>query len=170
MAGLECIRVLKERFGGRDPTAEELAEVTGLDVPFCEQLLLGEKAEAPEEPEAAAANAKPERKRKAKAAAAEGSEPTKPPRRLRKADDPKFQALPPVFDDRQRESHEMDRPEVPTVDLECEDDTQVDGSESPVEPAGSQPNLGQQPLVFQAWVISFVVFWYLQVRLIFGCF
>ena len=166
MAGLECVQVLKERLGGRDPTPQELAEVTGLDVPFCEALLLGEKAEAPEEPQAAAAKAKPDRKRKTPV---EGGEPTKPPRRLRKADDPKYHAPPPVFDDRQREPHEMDSPEVP-IDLEAEEDTQVDGSESPAAPAGSQPKMGQQPLVFQAWVISFVVFWYLQVRLKCGCF
>ena len=171
MAGLECVKALKERLGGRDPTPQELAEVTGLDVPFCEALLHGEQAEEPEEPAPAPkAKAKVERRKKVKvnppeAEPAEAEAVDPPKKKLRRADDPKFH-MPPVQDDRQREPHEMDPPqdldpEVPTVDLEVEGDTQVDEA----TPEDSQKR-GQQQLQFQAWVISFWSFWYL----IFGCF
>ena len=135
------LQVLRDRLGGRDPTPQELAEVTGLDVEMCEELL-APPAEAPPvsrgrgkgkgkaAPKDKAEAPKPPRRGKAKAEAAKqpvecpevgategedaaAAETSRPKKRLRKADNPAFHA--PIPDDRQREPHEMDTPQEPEV-------------------------------------------------------
>ena len=152
------LQVLRDRLGGRDPTPQELSEVTGLDVEMCEQLLAdpaeapAPKAKAKGKPKAAPNKDKAEAPRrsraKAKAEAAkqpvecpevgategeDAAESSRPKKRLRrKADDPAFH-LP---DDRQREPHEMDPPQEPevadTVEVPEQDTLPFEVPESPV--------------------------------------
>ena len=65
MASPEALASFREQNGDRPPTAEELSEMSGLDVALCADILNGPQQEAPEEPEQPAAE-QPKKRRKKK--------------------------------------------------------------------------------------------------------